>query len=169
MWMRENKWVAVETMASYKNISAGVPVEGTTIGIDSRWSFTERVKVGGPVDVLLAMLPNLGTIFPALPPPPTAGVGLTHPYIFGAFHQDDISESLGLGLGRSWRIKGGFGLGVMQSLGKSQLNPNGSPVVLDLWAEYIPPSSSVSFGVPKAFDIKTNAGRETRFGISVLF
>lgn len=161
-------WQAVELMASYKNISNPNPVVGLPLVIDSKWSFTQRVKFGGPVEVMLAMLPNLGTIFPALPAPPVGGVGVTHPYLFGAVHEDDISESLGVSLGRAWRIKGGFGVGLMQTLGRAANNPSGALVVADVWAEYIPPSSSVTFGIPDG-TVKTNQGRETRIGLSILY
>lgn len=163
-------WQAVEAMASYKNISNGTSaqVEGTPMVVDSRWSFTQRVKFGGPVEVMLAMLPNLGTLFPALPAPPVGGVGTTHPYLFGAVHEDDISQSLGLQLGKAWRVKGGFGLGLMQTLGRAANNPSGALVVADMWAEYIPPASSVTFGTPDGL-VKTNQGRETRIGMSILY
>lgn len=163
-------WQAVEAMASYKNISPGSTsmVEGAPFVVDSKWSFTQRVKFGGPVEVMLAMLPNLGTVFPGLPAPPVGGVGTTHPYLFGALHEDDISQSIGLNVGRAWRIKGGFGVGMMQALGKAANNPNGALVVADVWAEYIPPSSSVTVGIPDG-TIKTNQGRETRIGLSILY
>lgn len=163
-------WQALEVMASYKNISAAatgaIPVVGVPLMVDSRWSFTQRFKIGGPADVMLALLPNLGTVFPALPAPP-GGVGTMHPYLFGAVHEDDISESIGISLGRAWRIKGGFGAGMMQTIGRSTANPNGAAVVVDVWAEYIPPASSVTIGAGDL--VKTNAGRETRFGMSVLY
>lgn len=159
-------WQALEAMASYKNIAGGLPVANSTLTVDSKWSFTQRFKFGGPIDAFLAVLPNLNTVFPALPAAPAGGVGTTHPYLFGALHEDDISESLGVPLGRAWRIKGGFGVGMMQQLGKAANNPSGATVIADVWAEYIPPSSSITFGVP---DVKTNAGRETRIGLSILY
>jgi hypothetical protein len=170
-WMRGSggSFQAIEVMASYKNIDGSVPqAAGDPIAVNSKWSFTERVKFGGPVDVMLAMIPNVGTLFPAFPAAPTGGVGLTHPYLFGAFHQDDISQSVGVPVGRAWKIKGGFGVGLMQTLGKSQLNPNGSTVVVDVWAEYIPPASTITVGAPVGVE-KTNQGREVRIGSSVLF
>lgn len=165
-------WQAIEVMGSYKNISGSAPdavqVSGVPLSIDSRWGFTERVKFGGPADVMLALLPNLGTVFPALPAPPGGGVGTMHPYLFGAFHQDDISASIGVPLGRAWRLKGGFGAGMMQTLGRSTANPNGAAVVVDVWAEYIPPGSSVTMGAQDV--VKTmGSGRETRFGMSILY
>lgn len=163
-------WQSVEAMVSYKNIGIGTAplVDGTPLVPDSKWSFTQRVKFGGPVEVMLAMLPNFGTIFPALPAPPIGGVGTTHPYLFGAVHEDDISQSLGLSIGKAWRIKGGFGVGMMQTLGRAANNPSGALVVADVWAEYIPPSSSMTFGIPDG-TVKTNQGRETRIGLSILY
>lgn len=164
-------WQALEVMASYKNVSGASPdavvVVGAPLVVDSKWSFTQRFKFGGPADVMLALLPNMGTVFPAFPAAPAGGVGATHPYLFGAVHEDDISQSLGIPLGRAWRIKGGFGAGMMQTLGRSTANPNGAAVVVDVWAEYIPPSSSVTIGAGDL--VKTNAGRETRFGMSILY
>lgn len=161
-------WQALEVMASYKNVDGGAPVAGDPLKVDSKWSFTQRFKFGGPTGVLLAALPNMGTVFPTLPAAPAGGVGTTHPYLFGAVHEDDVSESIGVPIGRAWRLKGGFGVGLMQQLGRAQNNPNGATVVADVWAEYIPPSSTVTFGIPANF-IKTNTGRETRFGLSVLY
>lgn len=162
-------WQAVEAMVSYKNISGNVPViDGIPLVVDSKWSFTQRAKFGGPIEVMLAMLPNFGTIFPGLPAPPVAGVGTTHPYLFGAMHEDDISQSIGLSVGKAWRVKGGFGVGMMQMLGRGANNPNGSPIVADVWAEYIPPSSSFTIGTPDGL-VKTNQGRETRIGLSILY
>lgn len=164
-------WQALEVMASYKNVSGSaadaMPVAGAPLVVDSKWSFTQRFKFGGPADVMLAMLPNFGTVFPALPAPPAGGVGTTHPYLFGAVHEDDISQSLGLQLGKAWRVKGGFGVGMMQTLGRAANNPSGALVVADVWAEYIPPSSSVTFGANDM--VKTNTGRETRIGLSILY
>lgn len=160
---------ALEFMVSYKNIDGNVPmVVGAPLEVGSKWSFTQRAKFGGPVDVLLNALPNAGTLFPALPAAPTGGVGLTHPYLFAALHEDDISQSIGVPVGKAWQIKGGFGVGMMQTLGKSQLNPNGSTVVADVWAEYIPPGSTATIGAPAGF-MKTNQGRETRVGMSILY
>lgn len=163
-------WQAIEGMVSYKNISAtSMPViDGMPLTLDSRWSFTQRAKFGGPIEVMLAMLPNFSTIFPGLPAPPIGGVGTTHPYLFGALHEDDVSQSLGLSVGKAWRVKGGFGVGMMQTLGRAANNPNGSLVVADVWAEYIPPSSSMTFGIPDGL-VKTNQGRETRIGLSILY
>lgn len=161
-------WQALDTMVSYKNIDGTVPTASDPVKLDSRWSFTQRFKFGGSPSVLLAALPNMGTLFPALPPAPAGGVGTTHPYFFATVHEDDISESAGQPIGRAWRIKGGFGVGLMQQLGRAQNNPNGAGVVMDLWAEYIPPSSVITFGLPADF-IKLKSGRETRVGAAVLF
>lgn len=160
-------WQAIETMVSFKNISGGTLVAGAPVTVDSRWSFTERFKFGGPVDALLAIIPNTGTLFPVLPAF-SGGVGTTHPYMFAAAHQDDVSESVGVPTGRAWRLKAGFGLGMMQQLGSAQNNPNGSKIVADIWAEYIPPSSTVTFGIPAGF-AKLGTGRETRVGFALLY
>src|ERR1700704_1167430 len=47
-------WQAVEAMVSYKNIGVGTApmVDGTPLVPDSKWSFTQRVKFGGPVEVM---------------------------------------------------------------------------------------------------------------------
>lgn len=171
MWGDGNSFKALEAMASYKNLDGSIPttpVVGVPASVNSKWSFTQRAKFGGPVDVLLNVLPNMSTLFPALPPAPTGGVGLTHPYLFGALHEDDISQSIGVPIGRAWKIKAGFGVGMMQTLGKSQTNPNGSTVVADVWAEYIPPMSTITVGAPAGFE-KTNQGRESRIGLSILY
>lgn len=161
-------WQALDFMVSYKNVDGSIPAASDPVKLDSRWSFTQRFKFGGSPAVLTALLPNTGTLFPALPAPPVGGVGTTHPYLFAAVHEDDVSESAGVPIGRAWRIKGGFGLGIMQQLGRTQNNPNGAHVVMDLWAEYIPPSSVITFGLPSDF-IKLRSGRETRIGAAILF
>lgn len=161
-------WQALDFMVSYKNVGGDVPMTKDTLTLDSRWSFTQRFKFGGSPNLLLALLPNMGTLFPALPPPPAGGIGSTHPYMFVASHEDDVSESAGVQIGRAWRIKGGFGVGLMQQLGRAQNNQNAAAVVMDVWAEYIPPSSVITFGLPADF-IKLRSGRETRFGAAVLF
>lgn len=161
-------WQALDTMVSYKNIDGAVPTAGDPVRLNSRWSFTQRFKFGGNPSLLLAMLPNMGTLFPALPAPPAGGVGTAHPYFFGAVHVDDISESAGVDIGRAWRLEGGFGVGIMQQLGRAQNNPNGAQVVMDLSVEYIPPSSAIMFGLPADF-IKVKSGRQTRITAAVLF
>lgn len=169
--MRGNgsSWQAFELMASYKNIGASAMSNtGTQATFDSNWSFTERVKIGGPIATVLNLIPNLSTIFPVIPTIPNA-VGAPRPYLFGAAHQDDVSSTFGAANGKVWRVKGGFGIGVMQALGNAQNMPTGSPIVMDVWAEYIAPGSQITLGNTGPFTATMESGRETRIGMSILY
>lgn len=168
MWGDGTTWKALEAMASYKNISAsGVTTAGTLASIDSKVSFTQRFKFGGdPIMAIFNMIPNLSTQFPVLPSLPVGTVGTSHPYVFGAVHEDDVSASLGLMTGKAWQIKGGFGLGLMSQMGATQSNPNGIPLTVDVWAEFIPVGASLNLGIPTAL-AKADTGREARVGMGL--
>lgn len=161
MWGDGTSWKAIEVMGSYKNVGVTtVSNTGVPMAFDSRYGFTERLKIGGPVTALLAALPNLGGLFPVLPAAPIGGVGNTHPYLFGALHEDPLRTNIGVAAGRAWIVKGGFGLGLMQQLS--------SRLTADLWAEYIPAGGSMTVGLPAGV-ARASVGRETRFGASLLF
>lgn len=165
MWGDGTSWKAVEAMVSYKNIGTDtvMTAAGVPASMQSNWSFTERFKLGGPLASALNLIPNLSTLFPvfdATSPIPGGIASTTHPYIFGAFHQDDVSASFGLANGRAWKLKGGAGIGAMTQLA--------SGVVMDVWAEYIPASSGVTIGAPGT-SASVSSGRESRIGAAILW
>lgn len=167
MWGDGTTWKAIEAMASYKNISAAsVTTAGTVATIDSKVSFTQRFKFGGdPVMAILNLVPNLSTQFPVLPSLPIGSIGTSHPYVFGALHEDDVSASLGLMTGKAWQVKGGFGIGLMSLMGATASNPSGIPITVDVWAEFIPVGASFNLGIPAALT-KASTGREGRVGLA---
>lgn len=164
MWGDGTTWKAVEAMASYKNISAAnLTTNGAMATIDSKISFTQRAKFGGdPIMAIFNMLPNLSTQFPVLPSLPVGAIGTSHPYLFGALHEDDVSGSIGANTGKAWQVKGGFGIGLMSQMGATASNPNGIPITADVWAEFIPTGASINVGIPSA---KVSTGREARVGL----
>lgn len=167
MWGDGTTWKAIEAMASYKNISAaGLTTNGAMAAIDSKVSFTQRFKFGGdPVMTIINLIPNLSTQFPVLPSLPNGAIGTSHPYVFGALHEDDVSASIGLNTGKAWQVKGGLGIGLMSQMGTTAANPNGVPVTVDVWAEFIPTGSSINMGIPTALS-KVSTGREGRIGLA---
>lgn len=159
MWGNGSTWAAVEAMAGYKNVGVETMAGPNTPAVfSSRYGFTERVKVGGPITALLSMLPSIAGQFPTLP---SVALGSNvHPYLFAAAHQDPLRSSIGLAEGKAWIIKGGFGIGAM-----SQLSPR---IVMDVWAEYVPAGGSLTLGLPAGIE-KTSQGHESRVGASLLF
>lgn len=160
MWGNGTTWSAVEGMVSYQNIGADAAAGGS---ISSRFGFTERVLFGGPITSVLGLLPNLSTVFPVLPNPIASTT--THPYIFAAVHQDDVSADFGLGNAKVWRIRGGLGAGLKQQLGSTAPNPAASQVTADIWAEYLMPGSGIVVGAPNG--VKANQGSGARVGITL--
>ncbi len=128
--------------------------------VNSRWSFTERFKLGGPLANVLNLLPNLSTVFPVLPTTiiPGAVANTTHPYICAASHQDHIGGSFGSASGQQWKLKGGACVGAMTQLT--------SGLTMDVWAEYIPTSATVGLG-GVASNGSATVSRETRIGAAV--
>lgn len=165
-WGNGGTFYAIEAMASYKNLGASQE-SAVTGSVDSRWSFTERVKLGGPMANVLNLLPNIGAAFPAMPALPSGGVGTTHPYLFAAVHQDDISATFGVDSGRAWRVKPGFGVGIMQQLGTATAGNPG--VVMDVWAEYVAPGTGITLGAPDGSVSAVSTGAEARLGMAILY
>lgn len=160
-------WKAISFMASYKNIgTSGVSDQGVAGSVNSKWSFTQRFEFGGPITAVLNLLPNMGTLFPALPNLTGFAPG-AHPYLFVAVHQDDEKAQLGADTGRGWTVKGGFGAGMRYQLGNAQSIPGASAVVANTWIEYIPAGKSVSLSGGTGLPGAASAGRETRIGFGI--
>lgn len=115
---------------------------------------TQRFGFGAPVDMLMSLIPGLSALQNAMPsmiPLPTGiSVSTSAPYLFGAFHQDDIGNQNGLQPFKQFVLSGGIGIG-----NKVRLS-NG--VVFDPSVEYILPSSKVCVGPVGLGCIHTGSG-----------
>jgi hypothetical protein len=83
--------------------------------VSSKWGFEERALLGFPIQQVLAVLPNLGNLFPALPPLP-GGVMATstvaHPYLYVGLREDDISAAYMQASATAWKIQPVVGMGI---------------------------------------------------------
>jgi len=133
-------WMALELGVNYTNLGATQTcAPGVACSIGASWGFEEGVLFGFPVTTVLALLPNLGNIFPALPPLPN-GVTATgsHPYIGAFLHQDDDSAAVGAARGQAWQLTPAVGVGM--------INQWTNGLVVDTRVEYEFANSSFSFG-----------------------
>jgi hypothetical protein len=121
--------------ANFNGASNGFAVTGPAM-------FVERFGFGAPVDLVMGLIPGLSSLQNAVPSliPLPAGINVTtsSPYVFGAFHQDDVGVANGFGSNKEYLLSAGFGIGTKVRLS------NG--VVFDPFAEYILPSSAVCVG-----------------------
>lgn len=150
-------FMAIEGMAKVNNVNGSQP----GFSWNGPASFTERFKVGVPLDKVTALIPNLGlptaAPFPVLP----AGTLLlnTKSYIFGAFHQDDNSYAVaGLPAFSAVKLSGGIGTGMIGQLS------NGT--ALDIWAEASFANSEHCFG---AIRVCAKDGTKYTAGLAVDF
>ena len=114
----------VEAMADFQNLNGS----GPGFALSGPAHLEQRVGFGGPINSMLAVLPNLNS--PAVPSLPILPNGVTagpmNGYIYGAINEDDVSARFGNAIGRDWIISPEVGLGAM-----SRLSNN---VVADVWA-----------------------------------
>lgn len=156
-----NKWVSLEGSLNYANTGSDqICAVGQICNINSRLSGSQKLKLGGPVGSMLSFLPDLSTVFPALPVTLAPGQTnpLSHPYVMLVLHegQDQIDLS-GVGSKRV-HVSGGFGAGIL-----TQLNQG---MVLDTWAEYtIKNGNTTVIGNGMA----AGTGNAARMGVSVLY
>lgn len=170
MWGDGTSWKAIEASAHWSNTSAGSTANpGVPSEISSRVGFTERFLLGGPIASMLSFLPNLSTAFPTLPVLPAGAVGTSHPYLFVAAHQDQIGAEYGLAASKVWRIRGGAGVGVKSQLGQAGNLTTGSPVTLDVWAEYLFPGQGITLGLPAGTVAAANTGGGMRIGGAIQY
>lgn len=166
MWGDRTSWKAIEFMGSWRNIGTAALLQDPNTGAvtqgasSSTWGFTQRFKFGGPLASVMNLLPNLSTVFPVLPSAvfPGSVASTTHPYLFGALHEDNLKGSFGNASGSSWKIKGGFGVGAMTQLT--------SGVVMDVWAEYIPHKTTLDISAQNGTAGSAAVSRETRIGVA---
>lgn len=165
MWGDGTTWKAIEVFGSYQNIgngsAVGQPVQGS---INSKLGFTERFLLGGPLLAALQGLVPFGGINSSLPVPPLPiGTAGSHPYIFLAAHQDDVSANYLNSDAKVWRIRGGAGLGVQTQF--TPTTPGAIPVTMDVWAEYLFAGSGFTIGNTGGVESSANMGGGARTGV----
>ena len=117
-------WFA-EGMFNFANLNS---TGSSGINLTGPASFTQRVGAGSPLSNLFSLFPSLNLQIPTLPVLPTGvTVVTTHPYIFAALHEQDISATFGLSQNKAWEFSPGVGLGVINQLSNA--------VALDLFGE----------------------------------
>lgn len=152
-------FIAGEIMGDYKNLGASNSAINSVPGsINSKWSFEARAKFGGPMQVLLGLLPNLGSVFPAFPPVSVVTVN-SHPYIAFGVRTEDVTGQLGLNEGRAWQVAPTFAVGVMQQL------PDRT--VADVWISVSPAASGFVLGGDNSAN--ANMGRKVVAGAGWYF
>lgn len=114
-----NNWYAFEASAQYTNMGGAVACGNAAdaCSVSTKWGFEQRALIGFPIQQVLSVLPNLGTVFPGLPPLPggvNASTTNTHPYIFAGIREDDRSAAFGLARAQVWTIQPVVGLGLRQ-------------------------------------------------------
>ena len=161
-------WWALDAAVDWFNVG-GSNVQGNIIpaSVNAQWGFTQRVLYGGPLASVLNILPNLSTVFPALPVPTVPVVGTVHPYVFAAVHEKDVSASYMAMSGKVWRVQAGLGVGAKQQLGAVQGNPAASQVTVDYYAEYLIPGSGITIGNVGPVSASANTGAGARIGMSL--
>jgi hypothetical protein len=105
--------------------------------------FEQRFGFGAPVEMILSMIPGLGSLqnaVPSLIPLPTGvAVVTSSPYVFGSLHEDDIGVSNGFATAKQFLTYAGIGIG-----NKVRLT-NG--IVFDPYAEFTLSSTAMCFGI----------------------
>lgn len=119
-WKGGLDFVALEVDATYTNLGASAlcsPNAGISCSVDNQWEFEPLVKFGFPIQTVLAALPNLSSVFPALPQLPASFVPTTmHPYIYAGVPIRNVESSVGLSTGQDWIVQGEIGAGVLNQI-----------------------------------------------------
>lgn len=152
------KWVALEGSLNYANTGAD-PSCGPSQGcpLNTRLSASQKVKFGGPIGSMLALLPDLSTSFPVLPPIPVGATNPTaHPYIMLVLHESRDELNTLTGQARKFKVRGGFGAGILTQVKDG--------MVLDTWAEY-----TLRNGALSTASATGDVGGQVRVGLSVLY
>jgi hypothetical protein len=150
----------IEAMADVTNLNGNT----NGLSLSGPASFTERFGVGSPLNQLLGSILPSNTSTPAVPSLPALPGGITAgpgaPYIFAAFHENDISAQLGLAQNRQWLISYGVGVGLRYRLSNA--------VVADTFAEYRTPSNSLCVG-PLGNSACAKIGNGVMAGVQFLY
>lgn len=176
MWGDGTTWKAIEILGHYQNIGNGSAVGQQVQGsVSSKFGFTERFLLGGPLlAALQGLVPQggLSGVIPVIPALPTGTTG-AHPYIFLAAHQDDISANYsavdalgkpsGTGDAKVWRVRAGAGMGVQTQF--TPTTPGAIPVVMDVWAEYLFAGTGLTIGNTGGAESSANMGGGARTGV----
>lgn len=118
-WQGGLEFIAPEVDFTYTSVgnSAACPVIGgvTSCSTHNSWEIEPLIKFGFPITTITSLLPNLSSVFPALPQFP-AGATLTgtqHPYIYVGAPIRDVSASYGLNTGQEWLVQPEVGAGIL--------------------------------------------------------
>lgn len=163
---RGNVAYAFEVGAYWQNTSADFTCVGAaacTVG--SKVELVQRVKAMTPLSSLTSLLPGFGTVAqPALPVLP-ANVTVTnmHPYLMASLHETEVSAAVGVLSSNKWQIRPGFGVGTISQLSNS--------AAVDVFAEYLPPTSRFNLGVqaPGGVAMGASTGAKYVVGTSLLW
>jgi hypothetical protein len=112
-------FIAPELDLTYTNLGNSgacvMPAGGTTsCATNDAWEIEPLVKFGFPISAVIGILPNLSSVFPALPALPS-GVTATnvHPYVYVGAPIRDVSANYGLASGREWQVQPELGAGFL--------------------------------------------------------
>jgi hypothetical protein len=112
-------FIAPELDVTYTNLGNSAacvtPAGGTTsCAASDEWEIEPLVKFGFPITTVTNLLPNLSSVFPALPALPS-GVTATnvHPYIYAGAPFRDVSANYGMASGRDWQVQPELGAGFL--------------------------------------------------------
>jgi hypothetical protein len=130
------------------------------ISLSGPVSLEQRIAIGSPLSSLLSLFPSLGLQVPTLPVLP-AGITVvtSHPYMFGALHEQDIGVFNGLSSYRQWEFSPGVGIGVLNQLSNS--------VALDVFAEA--QLMDKAFCAPATLAGCNNVGSLYRVGMAIKY
>lgn len=107
-------WAALQGSVQYTNLGTTTTCPtGVSCSINSKWGFELDGLFGFPLTNVLSVMPNLGTIFPALPALPAGVTAATsHPYLLVGLRADDVSGAYGLANGQVWTFQPAIGMGL---------------------------------------------------------
>lgn len=133
---RSTFWFA-EVIGGFQNLNGA----SNGLSLSGPLHFEQRLGIGGPINDLLSLLPNLN--FPAVPVIPTLPNGITagpsKGYVFVGLMQDDISAQYGAVSNRQWLVAPEVGIGMLTRLSNN--------VVVDTWvAAVLQQSQGVCLG-----------------------
>lgn len=111
-------FIAPEVDVTYTNLgnSGACSVIGgtTSCSTNDAWEIEPLVKFGFPITTITNLLPNLSSLFPALPSLPKGVVASNvHPYLYAGAPFRDVSANFGLATGTSWQVQPEIGAGIL--------------------------------------------------------
>lgn len=112
-------FIAPEVDVTYTNIgnSGACSVSSTattSCSTNNAWEIEPLVKFGFPITTITNLLPNLSSLFPALPSLPSGvTAGNVHPYLYAGAPIRDVSANFGLATGSAWQVQPELGAGIL--------------------------------------------------------